>query len=303
MPRGRMRGWITRGLWRCAVGLALAASTGDLAQAQVLLPSRVESAATLPAGSFEAILGATYLEDQRFPAFTGSGALQSQQVLAGPEMGLRAAAGDWAEIHLTFEMLSLRETERGGHMRRNVFGAGDARVSTKVRLVREAGLHPGFGVRFGTKLPNANKNNRLGTDQTDFGIEGLLSKDVGVATAHLNLGIQLLGNPGPMLGAPERKGFGQDDLLSFGGALMSAPLGALGQGFGIVRAIADVTGQAGSHADNNRVAGRLGLQVRRDAFTAYAGVSAGLVTASENFGLCGGVIYTFDLDCLLAEPD
>ena len=38
---------------------------------------------------------------------------------------------------------------------------------------------PAIGLRFGVKLPNANKDDHLGTDETDFFIQALGSKRFG----------------------------------------------------------------------------------------------------------------------------
>lgn len=268
-------------------------------RAEALYPARTETAATLSSGFAEAVLGATYLADGRFPPFTGAGALQSQRLLTGPEFSFRAAAGSWAEIQASFEMISLHETKADGHSRQSVFGAGDARLFTKVRVRSERDRWPGFGLRFGTKLPNANKDNRLGTDETDFWVEGLASKDVGVVAAHVNVGLLLLGNPGPMLGAEDLDGVGQDDLFSYSVAIVSRPVTGIGSDAWSLRLVGDVTGWAGSRLGNDRSAGRLGVQCRRDTLTLYAGVSAGFITASENIGASAGAIYAFDLERLL----
>jgi hypothetical protein len=56
----------------------------------------------------------------------------------------------------------------------------------------------------------------------------------------------------------------------------------------------EFTGADGSRFGNDRDALRCGLQATRGAGTFYLGVSAGLITASENIGANAGFIYTFE---------
>ena len=167
----------------------------------------------------------------------------------------------------------------------------DARIFTKIRFLRETERAPAVAIRFGTKLPNASRDSRLGTDETDFGADALGSKDFGPLAAHVNLGILILGNPGAMIGQAFPGG-GQDDLFTYNVAVASRPLWTRRNDS--VRLLGEVTGFAGSHFHNDRSALRTGLQITRGAGTFYLGLSAGLMTASENIGVNAGVVYTFD---------
>jgi len=261
-----------------------------------LLPLQTEDARTLGSGHGEVVLGASYFRNRRFPPFTPSDALRSQDLVTAPELGLRIAAGSWAEIQATFEMIYLSETmETGDHD--SHFGNGDARLFTKVRLLNERTYLPAIGLRFGAKVPNANENERFGTDETDFGIETLFTKNIGPLSTHLNLGLLLLGNPGFRGGSSD----GQDDLVSYSVAVASPAFGASAEGASTVRLVAEFAGLAGSRFDNNRSVSRFGIQINRGAFMLYAGTSIGLVSASEDYGFTGGLIYAFDLTGLGIE--
>jgi hypothetical protein len=265
------------------------------AHAASLLPLQSESAAPLPSGTLEAVLGVSYFNNQRFPLFTPAGFIRNQDRVSLPEIAFRVGAGDWVEIQAAYELIYLDESTAAGSD--STYGSGDARLHAKARLLREAGHWPGLGIRFGTKLPNASKDDRLGTDEIDFGIEVLASKDFGPLESHLNLGILLLDNPGPVAGAPNRDSDGQDDLFTYSVALASRPLGADSPGAFSLRFLAEVAGYAGSRSrfDNDRTDLALGMQLRSGGFTLYSGASVGLVTASENYGLRLGVIYAFEL--------
>lgn len=271
--------------------------------AATLLPLQSESAAPLPSGTVEAVLGVSYFNNQRFPLFTPSGFIRNQDRVSVPEIAFRVGAGGWVEIQAAYELIYLNESTADGSDSK--YGSGDARLYTKVRLLRERERWPGLGIRFGTKLPNANKDDRLGTDETDFGIEALASKDLGPVAAHVNLGILLLGNPGPVAGAPNRDSDGQDDLFTYSVALASRPLGAESADAFSIRFLAEIAGYAGSRSnfDNDRTNLALGMQLRRGGFTLYSGASAGLVTANENYGLRLGVVYAFELARLAGLAD
>lgn len=273
--------------------LGLLVSFAPAADASSLLPLRTESAALLPSGTVEAVLGVSYFNNERFPLFTPAGYIRNQDRVSVPEIALRIGAGDWVEIQASYELINLDESTQDGSD--STYGSGDAQLHAKARVLREGEYRPGVGIRFGTKLPNANKDDRLGTDEIDFGIEALASKDFGPFQSHVNLGLLLLDNPGPVPGAPNRSSDGQDDLFTYSVALASRPLGADTPEAFSLRFLAEVAGYAGSRFDNDRTSLALGMQLRRGGFTLYSGASVGLVTASENYGLRLGVIYAFEL--------
>jgi hypothetical protein len=278
-----------------ALGLVHSAQS---ARASSLLPLTTERAEVLPSGVAEATLGVAYFKDLRFPAFTPPGALRSQTLVDVPQLGFRVGAGGWAEIQATYETIYLDEQAANGQTNWQ-FGSGDMRMFTKIWLARERELLPALGLRFGTKLPNANRADHLGTDDTDFGADMLFSKNFGPVSAHANLGLLLLGNSGPTFGNSFTAG-GQDDLFNYAVALASAPLGQVLPGAASLTLLGELTGQTGSHFGNDRTAMRFGMQMQRGAGSLYLGASVGLITASENIGASAGFIYRFDLKDLLS---
>lgn len=280
-----------------ALFLATAAAPfagGTRARAAWLAPLTVESAETIPSGELDLALGASYFRNRRFPPFTPPGFIHYQDLTAVPELGLRAAAGDMVEIQASYEFLDLNESTVDGH--HNTYGGGDARLFTKIYVVRERTWIPAMGVRFGTKLPNANSSRRLGTDEFDFLIQWLGSKHIGDFTAYVNLGIALLGNPG----FDQANSRGQDDLFTYAVGLVSPTLGLDRAGEWGVRFLTEAAGTTGSRFHNDGDAVRAGLQVVHGGFTLYAGASAGLYSAAEKYGVMGGVIYAFEVERLAA---
>ena len=177
--------------------MATLGTLAPTARAASLLPIRTEDARALPHGHAEAVLGIDYFKDLRFPDFTPSGSISSQDLYSLPRIGLNFGLGDWVEVQASYELLYLDETLGYGGGSDTKYGSGDARLFTKVYLLAEHDWWPAAGVRFGAKLPNANVDDRLGTDEIDFMIEALATKDLGAMTVHLNLGLALLDNPGP----------------------------------------------------------------------------------------------------------
>ena len=265
-----------------------------VARAEWLAPLTVETAATIPSGQIDFALGASYFRNRRFPPFTPPGFIHSQNLTNVPELGLRAAIGDMVEIQASYEFIDLDEHTDAGH--HQTYGGGDARLFTKIYALRERKWVPAMGVRFGTKLPNASSSARLGTDEFDFFLQWLGSKHIGPVDVHLDLGIALLGNPG--FDASNSRG--QDDLFTYAVGLVS-PTFALDRAsaWGI-RFLTEVAGQTGSRFHNDGDAVRAGLQVAYGGFTLYAGASAGLDSAAEQYGVMGGVIYAFEVERLAA---
>ena len=278
-----------------ALTIAHAAATPTGAQS--LRPLETESAALLPSGATQIILGTSYFRNRRWPAFTEKGYLRSQDLVTAPELEVRVGAGDWVEIQLRYELLYVDES-RSDATDSDEFGGGDAEIFTKLRFLREGDLMPALGARFGVKLPNASRDDRLGTDETDFEIAVLGSKTFGPITAHLNLGLQILGNPGPLDGDPEQSGSGQDDPFVFSLAAVSQPLFADDTGSYAIRALLSFDGLEASRFANDRWSVNGGLQVGRGNWTLYGGASGGLSGAAEDYGLRLGAIYAFELERL-----
>jgi len=263
------------------------------AHAAALSPLTAEEARTLPTGHAEIVFGTAYFDGLRFPLFRQAGAASRQSLLAVPQFGARIAAGDWAEIQATYELLRLEESVPGSrHVTR--YGSGDARLFTKVMLLREQAAWPAVGLRFGTKLPNANRQSQLGTDEIDFGSEALLSKRLGPVAAHANLGLLLLGNPGPSRG--------QDDVFAYALAAASPPLLAAADHKIVLEWLGEFSGLAGSRFDNDRHAFRTGVQLHTAVVTVFAGFSVGLVAPSEDIGAAVGLVCPIDFGADAGEP-
>ncbi len=137
-----------------------------------------------------------------------------------------------------------------------------------------------------TKLPNADDGRDFGTDEADNYIDLLLSKDYGAVSAHLNLGVAILGAPG----AQE----GQDDLLRY----------AAGLRFAIGERAAFLVGVQGmdlGQSANQRGAVQAGLRIPLGRAVWDIGGSVGYVDRSEEWGLRTGVSLPVTMPRLLCQ--
>ena len=288
-------------LWTRTLVALLIIGVPTVSRAYSLLPLVTEEAQTLPSSTIETTLGMNYFHNLVYPPFTPSNLVRSETLMGLPQVALRIGVGGWAEFQASYELLYLDETAVNGTTNTQ-YGGGDARIFTKLWFMRERRLWPALGMRFGTKLPNATRSSGLGTDDTDFAAAGLASKTLGPLTAHVNLGLALLGNSGPTIGNSFAAG-GQDDLFTYNVGAVSKPLGATTEGAITLRMLGEVNGQAGSHFGNDRSDIRFGLQMQRGAGTLYVGVSTGLVSASEDIGASFGFTYAFDASDLFQSDD
>jgi hypothetical protein len=286
--------WARRTARLIAIVLLLAAPG---VRAEWLAPLTLETAQTLPSGEIDLGLGVSYFRNRRYPPFTPAGYIQSQNLLVAPELALRAAVGSMVEVQASYEFINNDENTLDGH--NDTYGGGDARLFTKIYAVRERTWIPAMGVRFGTKLPNASSSDRLGTDELDFFLQGLASKQFGPVDAHLNLGFALLDNPG----FGDAASSGQDDLFTYDVGVVSPRFALTRAGDWALRLLADAAGQTGSRFDNDFNALRFGLQVGYGGWTLFAGASAGLSGAAEDYGVMVGALYAFEVERLAALFD
>ena len=282
---------------RARLWLLVAASLalGTAARAEWLAPLATETAETIPSATAQVGIGFAYDNDGRYPGFTPPNEIKWQSLTTAPAIGFRIAPSDWVEIQLSYEFLNNDQSTVSLGKQSN-YGGGDARLFTKVWAVRERTWVPALGVRFGTKLPNAEAKDRLGTDETDFFIQILGSKQWGDWGTHLNLGISLLGNPG-FYGADSS---GQDDLFTYNIAATSPYLGAHAPERWGVRGLLEFAGATGSRFDNDYNLVRAGPQITYGGWTMFLGVTGGIDGAAPTYGFSGGAFYSFELERLAA---
>lgn len=125
---------------------------------------------------------------------------------------------------------------------------GDLFIGTKIHISREGKALPAFGVKYAVKLPMTGDEDGLGSDNTDFFASLLFFKKIGILAGRLNLGIGILGHP--------RAQNAQDDIYMYGAAIL-VPIKQ------VASLYAEASGFFGPFEDDDKLVGRLGLQVRR----------------------------------------
>ncbi|MFQ5797063.1 MAG: hypothetical protein ACE5H0_00055 [Bacteroidota bacterium] len=153
---------------------------------------------------------------------------------------------------------------RGGLFARSSDGAnasdfGDLFLATKILILRETHGLPALGFKYAVKLPMTGDEKGLGSDNTDFFGSLLFSRKIGIVASRLNLGIGILGHP--------RAQNAQDDIYTYGAALL-LPIKQS------VALFVETAGFFGPFEDDDKLVGRLGLQVRRFdlGWAAFGGV-------------------------------
>jgi hypothetical protein len=162
--------------------------------------------------TFEECLAQQYYMLDTEEAYTiGRGNLQTEievgvtkqsdasELISVPRIRAVYGLSDWADLELEYEYLVVRDTDFVDFAKGTSLsdfddeGGGDLRIKLKV-IPYEFNSHR-LGFQFITKLPNAHQDSGLGTNETDFTFQALLSSDWGRFKTHLNAGMATLGDP------------------------------------------------------------------------------------------------------------
>jgi hypothetical protein len=227
-------------------------------------PLETEEAWPIEKGTVQLSIGFEYQEDNVLPFDTRT---RNRELLRFPLIGAAIGIGERVELQALYDILTLEE--RGD----DETGSGDLRLATKIGIFKES-AYPAVGLRFGTKLPNANRDDRLGTDETDFFASLLFSKNIERAAVHLNAGLAILGDPRPA--------GGQDDVFTYGFAVV-VPTNPL-------ELVVEINGQAFGQENNDRSLLRGG--VRWEIFewvVLDAAGGIGLTDETEDWSVTGGL--------------
>jgi hypothetical protein len=225
-------------------------------------PLETEEAWPIEKGTLQLSIGFEYQDDNVLPFSTRD---RDREFLRLPLIGAAIGIGERVELQALYDVLTLENDV-------DESGSGDLRLATKVGIIRESVLLPALGLRFGTKLPNANSDDRLGTDETDFFASVLLTRTLALATMHINAGIAILGDPRP--------GGGQDDVFSYGIAIVvpTRPL----------ELVVEINGQAFSQENNDRAILRGGTRWNLNNWVVLdLGAGIGLNDDSEDWSVPG----------------
>jgi hypothetical protein len=225
-------------------------------------------------------------QEQLFSAYGLTG-----DTVIGPTIGISIGASPTVEVQIDGTLLQrLRVSERSAAPLTQELalsddtarGLGDFAVATKIRVAGETDRRPALGVRFGTKLPTAKRENGLGLGTVDFFASLLVGKTVQSVRTVGNISLLVLPDP----------------------VSARAPLSALGFGVSIARAVTnpfeivgEVNGRLAPIGESvasgleSRGALRLAGRYTHGLLRVDAGLLVGITARDPTFGLSFGATY------------
>ncbi len=258
----------------CAIFLFLISVAVTSSSAASLEPLGMLDAQLLPKNHAELRIGASYQDGTRNLFRSGGNRRRLSEL---PSLTLNLGLGERVEGQLQYSYLQLKKKGQS-----NQWGSGDLTVVLKVRLWQESPRLPAMAVRLATKLPNASFRDDFGTNQFDFFMDFLATRNYSTFSTYLNLGLAILGEP--------RRGFsGQDDSFRYAVGVQAPLLSNRLHG------LMSVEGMAGNQSINHRCALKTGIQLFIGRWMWDLGGSVGLHSRSENWGVRTGLTLPFTL--------
>ncbi len=236
--------------------------------AETLSALETQDANTLPGGQIDWSLSLAYYHNYVPEFSTGKDHGDFYEL---PRIGANIGVTDNVEVQINWAAVKINSPVYGDN-----FGPGDARLYTKINILKENGNIPALGVRFGLKAPDADDSKGLGDNRVDIFAEALVSKKIGPVDAHLNLGLALYDNVST--------DFGQDDLFTYNFAVVYPVMEKL-------KVMGEVVGTACSKVENTTSLARIGVQYDICDFTLDANIGAGLSKNSPNYVVGAGFVY------------
>jgi hypothetical protein len=252
-------------------------------------PLITEDPEPIGAGRLMIEAGLDYAVDQQYPASGLQGNL-----LRLPTVGLSFGISSIAEVQLDgglFNHLTIDERMPAPLSSLLTFtddstnDVEDLVIGTKIRLLSERAKRPSLGFRFATKLPNAENENGLGLDTTDFYASLLTAKTVQSIRIVGNVGFGIL--PDPVVGHR------QNDVLTYGVSFARALTDA-------AEVVGEINGRL-STRDGDPFPGtesrgllNLGGRYTRGPIRFDGGVFFGLTTVDPTIGFTAGLTYVFN---------
>jgi hypothetical protein len=208
-----------------------------------------------------------------------------------PTVGVSVGIGPTAELQMDLglfqrlQILNRREAPLSGALDfagDRPSGMGDLVVATKLRFVPESERHPGFGVRFGVKLPTASPDKGMGLGTTDFFATALVAKTVKSVRFVGNGGLLNLGNPVDAQDSAQALGLG----LSVARAITNE-----------IEAVGEMSGHLAPFGDpvpaglDSRAVLRLGARYTHQLLRFDVGLLIGITARDPAFGITAGATY------------
>jgi hypothetical protein len=199
----------------------------------------------------------------------------------GPQSEIQVDGGLLQRLHIT-ERTAAPLSGTLDLLSENVAGLEDLTIATKIRILSENEHHPGFGVRFGTRLPTADRSKGLGLGTTDFFASLLVARTVESVRTVGNVSLLVLGNPIASQDPAQALGFG----ASMARAITN-DFEAVGEVNGRLKPFGNALAPGLEGRSVLRLAGRYTHQLLR----VDLGVLVGMTSRDPNFGISAGATY------------
>ena len=275
---------------RSVLALAILAIGAGTASAQQR-PLVTEDPETIGAGRILIEGGIDLEHESEFPV---SGLVGNR--LSVPTLGISVGLSSIAELQIDgglYQRLAITERDPHAPLASLTTFTGDHThdvedivLATKIRIVSETPQRPAFGLRFATKLPNADNKSGLGTNMTDFFASLLVGKTVQSIRIVGNAGLGILGDPN----SPIPK---QDDVLTLGASIARA-----------LTTSAEVVAEVSSRLNfengdpppgmENRGVMRLGARYTHKSVRFDGGVVFGMTSRDPQVGVTAGFTWVLD---------
>jgi hypothetical protein len=262
-------------------------ATPVLAQQRPLV---TEDPETIGAGRVLIEGGIEYDRNAQFPVSGHEGHL-----LRFPLLGVSVGISSIAELQVDgglHDRLTVTRRDPNAPLASMVTATGptdgdveDTVVATKIRIIGEGMTRPSFGIRFATRLPNANNETGIGIDTYDFYAQILMAKTVQSVRVVGNLGLGILGDP--------IRGDRQNDVTMYGLSFARA-----------VTNKAEVVGEINGYLNtrsgvppvgtDSRGIARFGGRYTIGSWRADANVLFGVTSRDPNIGFGAGFTYVFN---------
>jgi len=252
-------------------------------------PLQTEDPETIGAGRILLESGVEYARDVPFPL---SGLRGNLWVV--PPIGVSIGVSSIAEIQIDgglYQKLSITEQDPKAPLAHLLDLNGtttsdvqDFSLGMKVRFLSETPGRPAMGLRFWTRLPNAENETGLGKDMQDFGASLVFGKTIQSVRFVGNVGMLILGNP--------TKEASQDDLLSYSLSVARA-ISAKGEIVGEFVGRANFANIVTPGAEDRGLL-RFGTRYTVNTVRIDAGVLIGLTPRDPEIGFTAGFTWVFN---------
>ncbi len=247
-------------------------------------PLQTADAEILPAGTTRVAAGFDFLQDVAFPLSGLSGDLTAVGVIR-----LRTGVGRMVELQIEGAVRNFLKVKdqiagpvvpmlSGAH---STHDYGDFTVATKFRLFTETRRRPAVAFLFGFQMPNSSQVRGIGTNTSNLFSGIILQKHFRKLNLFGNLGLAMLQSP--------TANFSQNDVLTYGAALLyplHQRLTLAGEVFGR-HSTRDIS--PGLIGTESRSQARLGVQLFAGGFQWDLAGIAGLTTRDAKTGFTFGV--------------